>query len=342
MALRQPYRGPKWIAILLYVALAAMVGFGLFAAAGLSGPGRAPAAASSAPPAAQGGTWLALASMGEPRQEIGVAEVGGVVYVAGGFRGDTAPTGTTEAYDIARDSWRFVAPLPEALHHPGAAALYGKVYVVGGYDASGAVDSLWEYDPGADRWQRRASLPTARGALAAVALDGRLYAIGGDRGRPVGELAAYDPQADAWETLPAMRHGRDHLAAGVVNGRIYIAGGRNGRDFAMTVLEEYDPATRTWTERAAMLTGRSGIAGAGVGARFYVFGGEGNRGHPQGIFDAVEAYDPAQNAWTRLAPMRTPRHGINAAVVGTRVYLPGGATVEGFGVTTANEAFDPS
>jgi hypothetical protein len=54
----------------------------------------------------------------------------------------------------------------------------------------------------------------------------------------------------------------------------------------------------------------------------------------------VEAYDPAQNAFMRLGPMATPRHGINAAVLGSRVYLPGGATVEGFGVTGVNEAFD--
>jgi len=185
-------------------------------------------------------------------------------------------------------------------------------------------------------------MPTARGALGAVTLDGRLYAVGGDRGRSVGELAAYDQQTDSWEVLPQMRQARDHIAAGVVNGRLYVAGGRNGRDFTMTAFEEYDPATRTWAERPAMPTGRSGIAGAGLGGRLYVFGGEGNRANPQGIFDAVEAYDPAQGAWTRLAPMPTPRHGINAAVLGNRVYLPGGATVEGFGVTAVNEAFEPS
>jgi N-acetylneuraminic acid mutarotase len=280
--------------------------------------------------------------MGEPRQEIGVAAREGTIYALAGFLGNGAPSATAEAYDVAGDRWRRIASLPQALHHPAAATLDGTVYLVGGYDDRGAVDSLWAYDAAADRWQRRAPLPTARGALTAAVLDGRLYAIGGDRGRAVRDVAAYDPAADAWEELPLMLHARDHLASGVVNGRIYVAGGRNGSDFTMSVLEEYDPASRTWTDRAPMPTGRSGIGGAGVGGRFYVFGGEGNRAHPQGIFDAVEAYDPAQNAWARLAPMATPRHGINAAVIGSRVYLPGGATVEGFGVTPVNEAFEPS
>src|SRR5262245_41729102 len=109
-------------------------------------------AAPAAGAAAQTPGWLTLAPMGEPRQEVGVAELGGVVYVAGGFLGDGSASSTAEAYDVAGDSWRFVAALPQALHHPGAATLGGRVYVVGGYDDRGAVDSLWEYDPAADRW----------------------------------------------------------------------------------------------------------------------------------------------------------------------------------------------
>ena len=332
---RHPAAGParRLVAVLLAGALVACGPAGLAAQR---------SAVPVASPAEQDGRWSELAPLGEPRQEVAVAEFGGQVYVAGGYRGDGSISPTVEAYDVAGNRWRFVAPLPQGLHHAGAGTLDGTLYVVGGYDDRGAVDSLWAYDPAADTWQPRAAMPTGRGALTVVVLDGRLYAIGGERGRSVGDVAAYDPRADAWETLPPMRNARDHLAAAVVGGRIYVAGGPNGRDFTMSALEEYDPATRTWRERAAMPTGRSGIAGAALADRFYVFGGEGNRANPQGIFDAVEAYDPGQDAWTRLAPMRTPRHGINAAVLGGRAYIPGGATVEGFGVTAINEAYDPS
>jgi hypothetical protein len=37
--------------------------------------------------------------------------------------------------------------------------------------------------------------------------------------------------------------------------------------------------------------------------------------------------------------MPTPRHGIGAAVVGERIYIPGGATLQGFGVTGVNEVY---
>jgi Kelch motif len=284
--------------------------------------------------------WISLAPMGVPRQEVAVAELDGLIYVVGGFLEDGSASSAAEVYDVAADRWRSVAPLPAAVHHAGAAAIDGRVYVLGGFDDRGAVDTVWAYDPGAGAWQPRALMPSNRGALAVVILGGRIYAIGGERGRSVGDVAAYDPGTDSWATLPPLRHGRDHLAAGVIGGRIFVAGGRNGRDFTMDVLEEYDPSAQSWRDRPPMPTGRSGIAGAAVDGRLFVFGGEGNRANPQGIFDAVEVYDPAQEAWARLPPMRTPRHGINAAVFAGRIYIPGGATVEGFGVTPVNEAYD--
>lgn len=37
--------------------------------------------------------------------------------------------------------------------------------------------------------------------------------------------------------------------------------------------------------------------------------------------------------------MQTGRHGISAAVFGNSIYLPGGATLQGFGATTVNDAY---
>ena len=68
--------------------------------------------------------------------------------------------------------------------------------------------------------------------------------------------------------------------------------------------------------------------------RLYVFGGEGDR-----IFGEVEVFDPTTGAWRQLAAMPTPRHGIFAAVIGTDVYLAGGATSPGFAATAINEVF---
>jgi len=88
-----------------------------------------------------------------------------------------------------------------------------------------------------------------------------------------------------------------------------------------------------------MPTGRSGIAAAVVRDCLYVFGGEGNTADPNGIFPQVEAYDPTADAWLPLPPMQTGRHGIYAASLDNVIYLPGGSTRQGLGVTGVNEAY---
>ena len=150
------------------------------------------------------------------------------------------------------------------------------------------------------------------------------------------EVEAYDPSTDRWSTLAPMGCARNHTAGGVIGGKLYVAGGRPGNQ---SCVEAYDPSSNTWTRKASMPTGRSGIAGAVVGDCLYVFGGEGNAADPNGIFHQVEAYDPATDTWLSLPPMQTGRHGIYAAVLANVIYLPGGATRQGFGVKGVNEAY---
>jgi N-acetylneuraminic acid mutarotase len=87
-----------------------------------------------------------------------------------------------------------------------------------------------------------------------------------------------------------------------------------------------------YEERAPIPTPRGGVAGAVLGGRLFVFGGEGNEANqPDRIFTNVEAYDPSTNTWQEYAEMLVPRHGLGAAALNDRIYLPGGATQRGFG-----------
>lgn len=277
-----------------------------------------------------GGTWQELAPMNEPRQEVAVAPVNGFIYVVGGLGGRS---NTNEIYDSAGDTWSLGADLPINTDHAWAVSLDGKVYVGGG-----SSNRVLAYDPNLDEWTEVASSIYEHGGTpAAAVIDGLIYAAGGSGGGMAGnELEVYVPIEDTWYELSPMRHPRNHTTGGVINGKLYVAGGRPGnQDF----LEEYDPETDTWTEKAPMPTGRSGIAGAVVGDCLYVFGGEGNPNDPNGIFWEVEAYNPQTDTWTQLDPMRTGRHGIYAAVIDNLVFIPGGATSQGLGVTGINEVF---
>ena len=281
------------------------------------------------------GSWISLAPMSDPRQEVAVAEVGGLIYAVGGL----PRTNRVQQYNPASDSWRIVAPLPISVDHAGAAGAAGKLYVMGGSTDNGDSSALFEYDPAADRWTQKAAMPTARNALAAGVIDGKVYAVGGTSATQR-DLEVYDPTLDSWTRLAPMVNGRNHLAAAAIAGKLYVVGGRNNVDFTQTALEVYDPSLGRWTTLAPMPTGRSGHGAAALNGRLYVFGGEGNARHPLGVFPESEVYDPAANAWASLDPMPTPRHGIGAAALGNRIYVPAGATREGGGTHTGvNEAF---
>jgi len=276
------------------------------------------------------GRWLSLAPMNEPRQELAAAELDGKIYAVGGLAGRAT---ANEIYDPAADRWTLGADLPAGTDHAWAVAVGGRLFVGGGTS-----NRVFRFDAPEDAWTEVApSVYVHGGTPAAAVLDGRILVAGGAGGGMLGnEVEAYDPAADRWSPLAPMECARNHTAGGIIDGRLYVAGGRPGNQ---SCLEAYDPSSNTWTRKAAMPTGRSGVAGGVVAGCLYVFGGEGNAADPNGIFHEVEAYDPQTDAWVRMPPMPTGRHGIYAAVLGSVIYLPGGSTRQGLGVTGLNEAY---
>ncbi len=273
---------------------------------------------------------MTLAPLREPRQELAVAELDGKLYAVGGLAGRA---NAHEIYDTATDTWSTGADFPTSTDHDWAVALGGRVYVGGG-----SSNRVFSYSPALFAWTEIAPSTYVHGGTpAAAVIGGRIYVAGGAGGTMTGnELEVYDPATNRWTRLAPMSCARNHTSGGEIGGKLYVAGGRPG---SQTCLEVYDPATNTWTQKAPMPTGRSGIAGAVVANCLYIFGGEGNSSDPNGIFHQVEAYDPATDTWNQLPPMHTGRHGIYGGVIGNVVYLPGGATQAGFGVTGIHEAY---
>jgi N-acetylneuraminic acid mutarotase len=179
-----------------------------------------------------------------------------------------------------------------------------------------------------------------RGASAVAAIGDLIYVAGGLRGASVGDFSVYDVAMNEWRTLQNMPTARDHLVGAAHNGRFFAIAGRNASGLRGDV-EIYDPVIPGWSMGRPIPTPRGGCGGAELNGRIYVFGGEGNSAAANGVFDTSEAYDPVANSWATLAVMRTPRHGMGAAAVGNVLYVPGGATLQGFGATTTNESFTP-
>jgi N-acetylneuraminic acid mutarotase len=188
-------------------------------------------------------------------------------------------------------------------------------------------------------------MPTRRGSPVAAAVGDKIYVIGGAAPnlgqtllhpqRPhhsVDTVEEYDPVTDSWRTRAPMPTARNHAVAGVVNGKIYVIGGRVGTAFItagssnVDVVEEYDPAKDEWgPPRAKMPTARSAMAAGVYEGRIYVCGGENQDARMMQTFRALEAYDPAANAWTVLPSMPVPRHGLAGAAIGNSVHFVSGS-----------------
>jgi N-acetylneuraminic acid mutarotase len=164
--------------------------------------------------------------------------------------------------------------------------------------------------------------------------------FGGTNDIALPDAATYDPVADEWAQIPPLPMPRHHCIAAVVNEKIYIV---SGRDVVISEVHTesfvYDPVAQTYEEVAPILTPRGGAAGGELGGRIYVFGGEGNTSDPNGIFHEAEVYDPATDSWMSLPEMAVPRHGLGAAVIDDRIYLPGGSTSQGIDVTPTHSVF---
>lgn len=281
-------------------------------------------------------------------QETAAVAVAGRVYVIGGFGGQLGVVRTVQVFDTATCTWSAGPDLPMAVHHANAAVVGGTIYVVGAMTGLNfqAIGEVWAWNPATDAgWATRAAMPagTARGSAVVGVVGGTIVVAGGLRGSSaVAEVSAYDPVTDAWDTtLPPLPAARDHGCGGVIGGRLYVAGGRLGAiDSRQANVYELAPGAG-WAERAAMPTARGGTACGVVGDRLIVVGGEGNPDAPTRVFAQVEAYAPARDAWTTLAPMPTPRHGMGAAASGGRLYVPGGADNDGFGAVANHEILTP-
>jgi YVTN family beta-propeller protein len=290
--------------------------------------------------------WTVLFPLSVARQEIAAAELGGRIYSIGGIGGASEATVETltavERYDPVDDVWEAVAPLPAPLHHPTAAVVGDKLYVLGGLQNLDftPVDFVFAYDPGNDRWEPRAAMPAPRGAAAAAVIDDLIYVAGGYRSAPVADFAVYDPATDRWTVLPPMPTPRDHLGAAALAGKFYAVGGRAGGEL-FDAVEAFDPVARSWrTDLSPMPTARGAVTAAVAGNRLVAFGGEGNAERADGVFPQVEAYNARLDSWERLPDMPWPRHGAAAVRRGEQILVIGGGSIDGFGPTSANEAFE--
>jgi DNA-binding CsgD family transcriptional regulator/N-acetylneuraminic acid mutarotase len=91
-----------------------------------------------------------------------------------------------------------------------------------------------------------------------------------------------------------------------------------------------------WREMDPMLTARAGFGVVVYENQIYTIGGETN----EGVTSVVELFSPSKNLWNVLAPKPLAVTDVGAALVGGKIFVPGGRLEDG-SATDVLAIFDP-
>ncbi|TGZ51790.1 hypothetical protein CRM22_010718 [Opisthorchis felineus] len=260
-----------------------------------------------------------IADLPSRRCRCGVAVVGGLVYVVGGFNG-ALRVRSVEVYDPARNTWHSGPNMECRRATLGVAVLNGRIYAVGGFDGNAGLNTAEVLDLCSGSWRFISPMSCRRSSVGAGALDGKIYAVGGYDGiarRCLSSVECYDPVANTWTPIADMTCRRSGPAVGELNNRLYAVGGHDG-PVVRNTSEVYSPETGTW-QRIADLNVRRRNAGLVAHDGFlYVVGGEDGEAN----LSSVEKYDPSTNTWTLLpGQMKLGRSYAGVAVIERNAFV---------------------
>jgi N-acetylneuraminic acid mutarotase len=250
--------------------------------------------------------------------------VGGKLYVIGGYDANAYTTGDVQVFDGV--AWISGPALPNPTDHVSAAVAGGRLYVVGGNQLSGTTAAIYALNPDGSGWTKIGDLTQPRAAFALVSVAGKLIALGGygSQGNNLSTVETYDPATNTSVTNNALLpFPRNHVAGFSYQGMACVAGGRSG-GVTYARVDCYNPTLNAWQQLPDLPAATAGEAASATPGGAIVLGGE----------DAGETYVVTQlfrlvgGSWT-AEPMLSPRHGMGAAILGGRLWVPGGAEVPG-------------
>ncbi|MEM8669116.1 MAG: DUF3386 family protein [Planctomycetota bacterium] len=190
--------------------------------------------------------WEELA-MHEPAQSTALVTDGKYIYRVGGLSflnsGEEEETNFNSTdyfarYDIEKDEWTELAPLPVPRSSIDAAVVGRSVFVAGGWNLQGASsgDAPWHEDilrfdldnPEAG-WKSIEGPGYIARAISVAAHDEKLYMIGGIQQHGITrKVSVFDPKTETWEEGPELKP--DSMMSGfatssfAVGGRLYVTG----------------------------------------------------------------------------------------------------------------------
>jgi hypothetical protein len=135
------------------------------------------------------------------------------------------------------------------------------------------------------------------------------------------------PGPGRWEREGSSPLARDELDAAVIGDRVFLVGGhaqfaerRPQRRWSLEEVLAFDSKRGRYAAAPSLPEPLDHAAAVAHEGNLYVVGGYSN----ESTSNRLWRYSPATRRWTRLAPMGQARGGLDAAVIGDKIYAVGG------------------
>ena len=170
-----------------------------------------------------------VAELPTPRYGVGVAAIGEMIYILGGYDGREC-FGEVIRYNVTNGAFDSSIRMPGSMAFGGAARIGNSIYYVGGWDGSKALDEMWEYSTEDGAFRMIGRLPSPRELITTVSANGFLYVIGGsdDRGKYLNEVLEIDVATGELRRTAILPYEIKRTAAAVLEKDLIIAGGWEG------------------------------------------------------------------------------------------------------------------
>jgi N-acetylneuraminic acid mutarotase len=208
-----------------------------------------------------------------------------------------------------------IAPSPIPRFEAAAAVVGERLYLLGGFHTPDLkVSSRCDvYDPMSDSWTPLADMPLPVTHAGVTVANGEVWVAGGFAGDHPGgataEVWRYNVENNSWTPGPSLPEPRGSGSLVELDGELHFFGGvKADRDSDASnhwVLRLEDRGG--WQPRAPMLNARNHLSGVALHGKIHALGGQYRHDFAPLDIDLHEAYDPATDSWSRLAPLLRPR-----------------------------------
>jgi N-acetylneuraminic acid mutarotase len=145
-----------------------------------------------------------------------------------------------------------------------------------------------------------------------------------------------------WTTTADLPATGEALVAGSHNGLIYAGLGDDVAAGTLNTFYSYNPATNAWAQKASAPYSATGASGAFIGDEFYAEGGISmSADYEFSMESTTQIYDPATDTWSKGAQNPHPTSGGGTAVLGGKLYIVGGGTLDTSAFNTVS-VYDPA